>query len=123
METVCGSAEDTASVSNPTIGLLSDRPTCGSGGAPFSNSPSHDVLVDAIVVDVPDDIAIERNAARPDRDFGPHVIRRQHKDLRRSLPKLGREGLRRVHVLTGVDDIAAATSSTADPTLPGCCAW
>ncbi|RZL70645.1 MAG: polynucleotide kinase-phosphatase, partial [Rhodococcus sp. (in: high G+C Gram-positive bacteria)] len=73
---------------------------------------SHDVLVDAIVVDVPDDVAIERNAARPDRGFGSHVIRRQHKDLRRSLPKLGREGFRRVHVLSGVDEIAAATVST-----------
>ncbi|MBV6762752.1 polynucleotide kinase-phosphatase [Rhodococcus opacus] len=73
---------------------------------------SHDVLVDAIVVDVPDDVAIVRNAARPDRGFGSHVIRRQHEDLRRSLPKLGREGFRRVHVLTGVDEIAAATVST-----------
>jgi polynucleotide kinase-phosphatase len=70
---------------------------------------SHDVLVDAIVLDVPDDVAITRNQARSDRDFGAHVIRRQHKDLRRSLPKMGREGFRRVHVLTGVDDIAAAT--------------
>ncbi|MEU2003277.1 polynucleotide kinase-phosphatase [Rhodococcus sp. NPDC019627] len=70
---------------------------------------SHDVLVDAIVLDVPDDVAITRNQARSDRDFGAHVIRRQHKELRRSLPKMGREGFRRVHVLTGVDDIAAAT--------------
>ncbi|QZS52466.1 polynucleotide kinase-phosphatase [Rhodococcus opacus] len=73
---------------------------------------SHDLLVDAIVVDVPDDVAIVRNAARPDRGFGSHVIRRQHEDLRRSLPRLGREGFRRVHVLTGVDEIAAATVST-----------
>ncbi|SED54560.1 polynucleotide kinase-phosphatase [Rhodococcus koreensis] len=73
---------------------------------------SHDVLVDAIVVDVPDDVAIARNATRPDRDFGAHVIRRQHKDLRRSLPRIGREGFRRVHVLTGVDAIDSATVST-----------
>src|SRR6267154_5009138 len=31
----------------------------------------------AIVFDVPERIAHERNKARPDRDFGPHVIRQQ----------------------------------------------
>ena len=84
---------------------------------------SHDVLVDAIVIDVPDDVAIARNATRPDRDFGAHVIRRQHKDLRRSLPRIGREGFRRVHVLSGVDAIDSATVSTADRTPRECCAW
>ena len=73
---------------------------------------SHDVLVDAIVLDVSDDVAIARNATRPDRDFGPHVIRRQHNDLRRSLSKIRREGFRRVHVLTGVDEIDSATVTT-----------
>ncbi|MBD0324324.1 MAG: AAA family ATPase, partial [Aldersonia sp.] len=73
---------------------------------------SHDVLVDAIVLDVPEDIAIERNANRPDRDFGSRVVRRQHNDLRRSLSKLRREGFRRVHVLTGVGEIESATVTT-----------
>lgn len=73
---------------------------------------SHDVLVDAIVLDVPEDVAIERNANRPDRDFGSRVIRRQHNDLRRSLSKLRREGFRRVHVLTGVEEIESATVTT-----------
>ncbi|GAA1309450.1 polynucleotide kinase-phosphatase [Planotetraspora silvatica] len=65
---------------------------------------SHDVLVDAIVLDVPEEVAIARNAARPDRAFGPHVVTRQRKDLRRSLGKINRDGFRRVHVLRG-DDI------------------
>nr|WP_262848955.1 polynucleotide kinase-phosphatase [Sphaerisporangium corydalis] len=69
---------------------------------------SHDVLVDAIVLDVPEEVAVARNALRPDRDFGAHVITRQRKDLRRSLAKMSRDGFRRVHVLRG-DDIAAAT--------------
>ncbi|HEY5856916.1 MAG TPA: polynucleotide kinase-phosphatase, partial [Aldersonia sp.] len=73
---------------------------------------SHDVLVDAIVLDVPDDVAITRNATRPDRGFGPHVIRRQHNDIRRSLSKIGREGFRRVHVLSGADEIDSATVTT-----------
>jgi polynucleotide kinase-phosphatase len=65
---------------------------------------SHDVLADAVVLDVPEEVAAARNAARPDRAFGPHVIARQRKDLRRSLGKIGKDGFRRVHVLRG-DDI------------------
>ncbi|WP_030166741.1 polynucleotide kinase-phosphatase, partial [Spirillospora albida] len=68
----------------------------------------HDVLSAAIVLDVPEHVAAERNAARPDRDFGPHVIPRQGRELRRGLRTLGRE-FRRVHVLKGVDEIDAAT--------------
>ncbi|GAA0431094.1 polynucleotide kinase-phosphatase [Acrocarpospora corrugata] len=64
---------------------------------------AHNVLVDAIVLDVPAELAVERNATRPDRDFGPHVITRQHKDLRRSLGKISRDGFRRVHVLRGAE--------------------
>ncbi|MEV4184631.1 polynucleotide kinase-phosphatase, partial [Streptosporangium canum] len=70
---------------------------------------SHNVLVDAIVMDVPEEVAIERNEARPDRNFGPHVIRRQRKDLRRSMAKISRDGFRRVHVLRGTEEIEAAT--------------
>ncbi|WP_405146465.1 polynucleotide kinase-phosphatase [Sphaerisporangium sp. NBC_01403] len=68
---------------------------------------SHDVLVDAIVLDVPEEVAVARNALRPDRAFGAHVITRQRKDLRRSLSKISRDGFRRVHVLRGeaVDDV------------------
>ncbi|MEV7969874.1 polynucleotide kinase-phosphatase [Sphaerisporangium sp. NPDC088356] len=67
---------------------------------------SHDVLVDAIVLDVPEEVAVARNALRPDRAFGAHVITRQRKDLRRSLSKISRDGFRRVHVLRGeaIDD-------------------
>ncbi|HEX6054064.1 MAG TPA: polynucleotide kinase-phosphatase [Gemmatimonadaceae bacterium] len=53
----------------------------------------------AIVIDVPERLAQERNRTRPDRDFGPHVIRQQHSQLRRSLRNLQREGFRHVHVL------------------------
>lgn len=69
---------------------------------------SHDVLVDAIVIDVPEAIAIERNRHRPDRNFGNHVIARQHRDLKRSLRRLGKEGFRRVHNLGDVDQVDAA---------------
>jgi hypothetical protein len=69
----------------------------------------HDVLPTAIVLDVADSVCRARNASRPDRDFGDHVIRRQHGDLRRSLRGLQKEGFRTVHVLRGEDEIAAAT--------------
>jgi polynucleotide kinase-phosphatase len=68
---------------------------------------SHDVLVDAIVLDVPETVAGERNRARPDRDFGNHVIARQHRDLTRSLGRLKKEGFRRVHVLRGTEQVDA----------------
>jgi len=69
---------------------------------------SHDVLVDAIVLDVPEQVATARNRQRPDRDFGDHVVARQSRDLARSIRRLGKEGFRRVHVLRGVEEIAAA---------------
>src|SRR3712207_5465520 len=48
----------------------------------------------AIVLDLPEALCHARNAGRPDRDFGPHVVRRQRRELRRSLR--GRSEERRV---------------------------
>jgi len=76
---------------------------------------SHDVLVDAIVLDVPESLAIERNKPRPDRDFGSHVVSRQHRDLKRSLRRLNKEGFRRVHILRGHEQIAAAEVTRERP--------
>ncbi|MFI6786968.1 polynucleotide kinase-phosphatase [Nonomuraea sp. NPDC050383] len=69
----------------------------------------HDVLADAIVLDVPEETAIQRNATRPDRDFGAGVVIRQRKELRRSLSKISRDGFRKVHVLRGLDAVESAT--------------
>jgi len=60
----------------------------------------NNVMVDAIVLDVPVAVATARHAARTDRSFGAGVIRRQHSQLQRSLKHLHKEGFRRVHVLT-----------------------
>ncbi|URN05518.1 polynucleotide kinase-phosphatase [Actinomadura madurae] len=68
----------------------------------------HDVLSVAIVLDVPESLAAERNAARPERDLAPHVLPRQRRELRRGLRSLGRE-FRRSYVLTGAEEIDAAT--------------
>jgi len=68
----------------------------------------HDVLPVAIVLDLPEQLCAERNKSRPDRDFGPHVLRRQRGQLRRGLPGLQREGFRAVHVLRTPEQVAAA---------------
>jgi protein phosphatase len=69
----------------------------------------HDVLPAAIVLDLPEKLCAERNQARPERDFGPHVLRRQRGQLRRGLNHLRREGFRTVHVLTTPEQVDAAT--------------
>ena len=73
----------------------------------------YDVLPVAIVLDLPERLCAERNAQRPDRDFGPHVIRRQRQQLRRHLKSLSREGFRTVHVLHTPDEVQAATVTRA----------
>lgn len=69
---------------------------------------AHDCLAVAIVFDIPEDVCFERNAQRPDRAFGDHVIRRQHGAMRRSLRGLEREGFRYVHTFRSVEQVAEA---------------
>jgi len=69
----------------------------------------HHVLAVAIVLDVAESVCADRNAARPDRSFGAHVLRNQRRQLRRSMNNLRREGFHRVVFLHGVDEIDAAT--------------
>ncbi|MFF7896304.1 polynucleotide kinase-phosphatase [Streptomyces sp. NPDC007907] len=73
----------------------------------------YDVLPIAIVLDVPEEVCAERNAARTDRaDMPRRVIHRHTRELRRSLRHLEREGFRKVHVLRGVDEVEHATVVT-----------
>ncbi len=67
----------------------------------------HHVLPVAIVLKPPESVCRARNAGRADRDFGPHVIRNQASQLRRSLRGLKREGFRHVTILESVEEIAA----------------
>jgi len=69
----------------------------------------HDVMATAIVLDLPTRMCLARNASRPDRDFGEHVVKRQHDQLRRGMRGMAREGLRTVHVLSSEAEIAEAT--------------
>jgi protein phosphatase len=68
----------------------------------------HHVLAVAIVLDVPEGTCAARNAARPDRAFGSHVIRQQRAQLRRGLRGLRREGFHRVYMLDGEAEIDGA---------------
>lgn len=66
------------------------------------------VLPIAIALNLPERVCADRNKARADRSFGPHVVRNQSQDLRRSLRNLEREGFRHVHVLNTPEDLEAA---------------
>ena len=68
----------------------------------------HHVLAVAVVLDVPERVCAERNASRPDRAFGAHVIRNQQAQLRRSMKALRKEGFHRVYTLRGADEIDSA---------------
>jgi protein phosphatase len=80
------------------------------GRRPFvALAREHHVLPVAIVLDLPEKLCHARNAGRPGRDFGPHVVKNQIRDLRRSLRELEREGFRYVHVLSSEAEVAAAS--------------
>ncbi len=69
----------------------------------------HDVLPVAIVLKMPEDVCQERNRGRADRAFGPHVIRNQLMQLRRSLRGLEREGFRYVHILQTPEEVESVS--------------
>lgn len=70
---------------------------------------AHHCLPIAIVLNLPERLCIERNQSRPDRDFGPHVLRQQHSLMRRSLRWLDKDGFRSVWVLSSPEDVATVT--------------
>ncbi len=72
----------------------------------------HDCLAVAIVLDVPEGICQARNRDRPDRQFGPHVIGSQARQLRQSLRGLKREGFRHTFFLREAEIGAAQVDRT-----------
>ncbi len=67
------------------------------------------VLSVAIVFDLPEEVCRNRNRAREDRDFGPHVIRNQRITLKGSLSKLKYEGFSHVYKFESEEDVATAS--------------
>ena len=70
---------------------------------------AHDVLPVAIVLDLPEDVCLERNRGRGDRELPARVVTRQRDLVRRAVGGLAREGFRQVHVLRTVEEVAQAT--------------
>jgi len=60
----------------------------------------------AIVLNIDEKICHERNKQRTDRDFGPHVIRHQNTQLKKSIKYLKKEGFRHVFELKSPEQIA-----------------
>ena len=63
------------------------------------------VIPVAIVLNLPNRLCEDRNRQRPDRNFGPHVIRQQSQQLRRSIRYLKREGFRHIHELSTPEEV------------------
>lgn len=76
-------------------------------------SKKYHCLPIAIVLDLPEKICEERNQNRTDRNFGPHVIRQQTQQLRKSIRYLKAEGFRHIHILKSVEEIEAVTGIKA----------
>ena len=67
----------------------------------------HDVPVVAIVLNLDERVCLARNAARPDRQFGPQVVRTHIQHLRRGLRSMRREGFREVYILSSQQAVDA----------------
>ena len=63
----------------------------------------------AIVLDLPQEVCQERNAQRPDRPFGSHVVHDHVRALRHSICGLRREGFRHQFHLKTEDEVNAVT--------------
>src|SRR5450755_2966410 len=63
----------------------------------------------AVVLNMPEKLCQDRNRLRDERNFGPHVIRQQQAQLRRSLRGLSKEGFRHIFVLENPEEVEAAT--------------
>lgn len=71
---------------------------------------AHHVLPVAIVFDLAETVCQARNKSRPDRQFGPHVVRRQSEQLRKGLHGkrgLEREGFRSVAILRSEGEVGS----------------
>jgi predicted kinase/diadenosine tetraphosphatase ApaH/serine/threonine PP2A family protein phosphatase/8-oxo-dGTP pyrophosphatase MutT (NUDIX family) len=65
------------------------------------------VQATAIVFDLPESICQSRNALRPDRQFGPHVVKNHIKEMRRGFFRMQKE-FRFISVLRSPEDVETA---------------
>ena len=69
----------------------------------------------AIILNMPEKICVQRNALRPDRNFGAHVIPQHISQLKRSFKKLKYEGFRHIFELRSPEEVEAITGIVRDP--------
>jgi protein phosphatase len=69
----------------------------------------------AIILNMPEKICAQRNALRPDRNFGAHVIPQHISQLKRSFKKLKYEGFRHIIELRSPEEADAITGIVRDP--------
>ncbi|OJJ23337.1 polynucleotide kinase-phosphatase [marine bacterium AO1-C] len=72
------------------------------------------VLPTVIVLDMPQRVCEERNEQRVDRNFGDHVIRQQHQQLKKSIKGLKREGFRKIYTLRSPEEVANVSGITRE---------
>ena len=69
----------------------------------------HHVIPVAIVFNLSERLCQDRNVGRADRNFGPHVIRQQTQQLRRSIRNLKREGFRHIFEFSSPEEVEDVT--------------
>lgn len=72
-----------------------------------SLAKKYHALAIAFVFLLPEDQCHARNQSRPDRQFGPHVVRNHMRSLKRGLRRMNREGIRFVYKLNSQDEVDA----------------
>ena len=78
----------------------------------------HGARTVAVVFDLPEDLCVERDRARPGRTVGAAVIHRQRKAMLRSLPALETEGFAAVYVLDSPNTVDAVRFETLSARRP-----
>ncbi len=73
----------------------------------ISLAKRYHALVVAFVFDVPEALCHERNALRPDRAFGPHVVRNHIRSLRRGQRRMDRDGIRFIYRFKSEEEVDA----------------
>jgi protein phosphatase len=75
----------------------------------------YDCLPTAIILNMPEKVCAERNAGRPDRNMGAHVIPQHISQLKRSFRKLKYEGFRQIIELRTPEEVDTITEIIRDP--------
>lgn len=70
---------------------------------------AHDTPPVAIVFDLPEEVCLERNRARRDREIPPEVVRRQAESMRQHRNGLKDEGFYRIFTLSSFEEAEAVS--------------